>query len=210
MKWFTSTVAVLGLLALAGLGWAYSGSYNIAADEPHWALTTWALAGIRDRSVEVRSKNLEVPDLQDTGLVAMGAGHYAEMCADCHRVPGATESEIRRGLYPRPPDLTRFAPDPAEAFWVIKHGIKMSAMPAWGVTHDDAAVWAIVAFLQRLPTLDADAYAALTEASGEDHEHADHMHGDDDAAAEGEVHDGEAALEPAVPHTHSESGQPVH
>jgi len=165
------------------------------------------MTGIRDRSIEVRSRDLKVPDLQDRALIAMGAGHYAEMCADCHRAPGAAESEIRSGLYPQPPDLTRFAPDPAEAFWVIKHGIKMSAMPAWGVTHDDAAVWAIVAFLQQLPTLDADAYPALTEASGEGHEHADHMHGDDDAAAESEVRGREQALEPAVPHAHSESGQ---
>ena len=34
---------------------------------------------------------------------------------------------------------------------MIKHGIKMSAMPAWGFSHDDATIWSMVAFLQKLP-----------------------------------------------------------
>jgi hypothetical protein len=80
---------------------------------------------------------------------------------------------MRAGLYPRPPNLTRFAPDPAEAFWVIKHGIKMSGLPAWGKTHGDDKIWAMVAYLQQQPKMSVQRYKELTanavdEDMGED------------------------------------------
>jgi mono/diheme cytochrome c family protein len=85
------------------------------------------------------------------------------------------DSEMRRGLYPKPP---RFAidgvDDPAEAFWAIKHGVKMTAMPAWGPSHTDAQIWDMVAFLQRLKGMSAPEYEKrLAAAPAED----DHEHG---------------------------------
>src|SRR3546814_1099025 len=56
----------------------------------------------------------------------------AAMCTGCHLAPGMSETEMSRGLYPAPPDLTKTTVEAAEAFWVIKHGIKASGMPAWG------------------------------------------------------------------------------
>ena len=83
---------------------------------------------------------------------------------------------MRAGLYPRPPDLTEhLSASPAEEFWVIKHGIKMSAMPAWGKTHDDRSIWGIVAFLQKLPGLTPEQYRTLVGPQY-DHDHADHHH----------------------------------
>lgn len=63
------------------------------------------------------------------------------------------ESAARTGLYPQPPNLAQHRVAPGTAFWVIKHGLKMTGMPAWGETHDDASIWSIVAFLQRRPDL---------------------------------------------------------
>lgn len=60
--------------------------------------------------------------------------------------------------------------EPKAAFWVIKHGIKMSAMPAWGPTHDDATIWSMVAFLQKLPILDATQYKAIVAKAPPDEE----------------------------------------
>ena len=96
------------------------------------------------------------------------------MCVDCHLAPGARESELREGLYPQPRKLTeRGDASPAETFWVIKHGIKMSATPAWGKTHDDRTIWGIVAFLQKLPELTLDQYQALvsTNVNADQHRH---------------------------------------
>jgi hypothetical protein len=60
-------------------------------------------------------------------------------------------------------------------YWVIKHGIKTSAMPAWGRTHSDARIWAMVAFIKQLPTLNPEQYldlVAVPPSSDEPTEHA--------------------------------------
>src|SRR3546814_12958820 len=70
---------------------------------------------------------------------------YAAMCTQCHLKPGLKDSELRQGLYPLPPNLSQVRVDPKDAFWVIKHGIKMSEMPAWGMVpgHDDPTIWSM-------------------------------------------------------------------
>src|SRR5215813_1512579 len=157
----------LGLLlafaiVLAVAVFAYSGLFDVAADAPHSALVSRFIETIRDRSISVRVTAIKVPALDDSKLLAEGGQHYAAMCVDCHLAPGTKQSEIREGLYPQPPDLTEHVDaSPAEMFWVIKHGIKMSAMPAWGKTHDDRSIWGLVAFVQKLPALTPEQYQAL-------------------------------------------------
>ena len=118
--------------------------------------------------------------MDDPHLIAEGAEHYAAMCADCHLAPGVDKSDIRDGLYPTPPNLTKhIAASAAEMFWVVKHGIKMSAMPAWGKTHDDHSIWGIVAFLHKLPDLSPDQYRDLASPKAErehDQHHEHHLH----------------------------------
>lgn len=179
MKKVAWTVATLAVVSMVTLGWAYSGQYNVAADAPHWAVTTQALATIREHSIAARAADLTVPNLADPALIALGAEHYAGMCTGCHLAPGMGDNEMRQGLYPKPPNLSeRRDRSPAESFWIIKHGIKMSGMPAWGVTHDDETIWGMVAFLQQLPTMDPAAYAALAQGDGAaDHGHEAHAHG---------------------------------
>ena len=152
-----------GLLALVLLvaafvsmacAFVWFGVYDIGADAPHTRPMFALMETLRDRSIEARARGLTPPpDLQDPRRVLAGAGHYAAMCTGCHLAPGMTDSEIRPGLYPQPPNLSQESIDASEAFWVIKHGIKMSAMPAWGRTHDDATIWDMVAFVQQLPHL---------------------------------------------------------
>ena len=172
--------AALLLLVLAGIGggvFIYSGSYEIGADVPHAQLVYEALETLRDRSVEKHAADIRVPPLDDPGRIAEGAEHYAAMCTGCHLAPGMNDSEIRPGLYPQPPELaTQKDENPAEQFWVIKHGIKLTAMPAWGATHDDQAIWNMVAFLQKLPTLTPQQYAQLTANAGSEHEEHEHQH----------------------------------
>lgn len=159
-------VGTLGAVALI-----YSGAYNIAADDPHWPITYQVLKIVRDRSVEVRSAALAPPDLSIETRIRSGAGNYDSMCVDCHLAPGMEESELSLGLYPKPPSWREIGlVNPHEAFWVIKHGIKMTGMPAWGKSMDDKNVWDIVAFMQKLPQLEADAYRELV-ASSSGHSH---------------------------------------
>lgn len=161
MKRALASVTVVILTALVGVAlYIFLGVYDISADTPHWAITRRMIEALRDRSIAVRAKAkaIDVPNLADEELVLKGAGQYAAMCANCHLAPGISESEIRPGLYPRPPNLSKNAVDPRTAFWVIKHGIKMTAMPAWGLTHDDATIWSIVAFVSKLPRMSPPEY----------------------------------------------------
>lgn len=162
MKKYTGRafVAVVTLVVVAIALWFYarSGLYDIGADAHHWAVTYNILQTVRDRSIRARSKDLRPPNLNDPQLVLKGAGQYAAMCTGCHLASGRENSEVREGMYPQPPNLSKVRVDPKDAFWVIKHGIKMSGMPAWGDSHDDATIWAMVAFLQKLPRLTPQQY----------------------------------------------------
>jgi mono/diheme cytochrome c family protein len=161
----------MALLAAIGAAALLGGLFNVAADVPHSNALYWLLETARERSVSVRATGIAVPDdLADPKRIASGAGQYAEMCSHCHLAPGMKRTEISRGLYPRAPELRRGSHlTPAEAFWVVKHGIKMTGMPAWGLTHDDEILWDVVAFLRKLPDLTPDQYRSLVENAPKTH-----------------------------------------
>jgi mono/diheme cytochrome c family protein len=143
----------------------YAGLYNIAADVPHTQPVYWLLETARERSVVARAGDIVVPkDLDDANRISKGAGEYAEMCGGCHLAPGMKRTEISQGLYPRAPELRRKTDlTPAEQFWIVKHGVKMTGMPAWGISHDDELLWDVVAFVRKLPELTAEQYEALVK-----------------------------------------------
>lgn len=162
---------VLAVLA-AGLGaFVWSGVYNIGADDPHYKPTTMLLTQLRERSIDARSRNLQIPRLDDPARIRQGAANYNSMCAGCHLAPGGEATEISQGLYPAPPGLDQLAKlGPAHAFWVAKHGLKMSGMPAWGVTMYDAALWDIVAAFPAMSSMTPAQYEAMiagVEESGQ-------------------------------------------
>ncbi len=161
-----SAIAIIAVLLAVAFVW--SGIYNIGADDHHTRPVFAMLQALRENSVRVRSRNLAVPNLDDPQLILKGAGQYAAMCTGCHLAPGITESEIRPGLYPLPPILAHERVDPKAAFWVIKHGIKMSAMPAWGLSHDDPTIWSMVAFLRKLPDLTPAQYKEIVAKAPRD------------------------------------------
>lgn len=171
MRFVGALILWIIIFIVAGAIYVWSGIYNIGADVPHWPITHQVISALREHSIDRRAAEIQPPKLDDPAMVAKGAEHYAEMCTGCHLAPGMTDSEIRHGLYPKPPNLTRFAPEPAAAFWVIKHGIKMTGMPAWGPTHSDEMIWAIVAYLQKQPRMTVAEYQTLTANAAEQHAH---------------------------------------
>jgi mono/diheme cytochrome c family protein len=77
-----------------------------------------------------------------------------------------------------PPDLMEAAGEwtPAEIYWILKHGIKMSAMPSFGSTHSDADLWKLAGFVKRLPTISPQTYAAIEPEQEEGEEGHPHVH----------------------------------
>jgi cytochrome c553 len=164
MRWLAAGVlGSLGALLIAVLLIAWSGVYNVAASRGHWRIMEWALSFGMQNSVEARARFIDPPPLDDPDLVTLGAGHFHGGCAYCHGAPGVAISPIARHMLPPPPDLataTEVWKD-RELFWIVKHGIKYTGMPAWVSQQRDDEIWAVVAFLKRLPHLDAQGYRKL-------------------------------------------------
>jgi mono/diheme cytochrome c family protein len=161
--------AVFLILLIIVVLWVVSGTYNVAAVESHSDVMNWLLATARDRSVANHSQEIRPPFLQDPTLVQAGLQEYHVMCFTCHAAPGHEASEIGKGLNPEPPKLearrTQARSD-AELYWIIKNGLRMTGMPAFGPTHDEKALWSLVAFLRQLPKTDRQEYSAMVEAAG--------------------------------------------
>lgn len=162
IKAFLRTTLILVVLAVAAaIAYAWSGLYDISVGSGHNPLTHWYLETLKERSIERRAATIEVPGLTDPAMIADGARAYDDGCAGCHGRPGRPP---RDRWEPVPPALTRGQPDPAEVFWVVRNGIKMSAMPAYPAEQlDDAALWGIIAFLQTASSLTEGEYRQMVE-----------------------------------------------
>jgi mono/diheme cytochrome c family protein len=164
IKTILTVSAVLLLVALGAALFVESGFYDIGADDHHTQAVLALITQLRDRSIDARLGSIQ-PQLAPTpAMIKAGAERYAALCAGCHLAPGLPKSDVRAGLYPHPPNLAQEdMQESRRAFWVIKHGIKMSAMPAWGKTLDDEAIWDVVAFVRKMPNLTPEDYRQLAQ-----------------------------------------------
>lgn len=164
---FTAVVVlgVAGLCAAAVI--IMAGWYNVAALDPHPAPITRFLHGALRQSVKNHAQGIKVPDLGDPALAGRAAGQFDAVCAECHGAPGVPRGQSGQAMYPQAPDLSATAHEwtAAELFWVIKYGIKLSGMPAWGPTHRDDEIWAFVALIRRLPDMTPEDYRRLADAA---------------------------------------------
>ncbi|WP_309084759.1 c-type cytochrome [Chelativorans sp.] len=164
--------AAIVLLGAGLLGGAFilSGLYNVAASSNHFDITNFIIRLTLARSVETRSMGIEPPpDLSDERLARLGARHFALGCAPCHASPSTSQNPIAAKMYPAPPPLSHAAEewDAEELFWIVKHGLKFTGMPAWPALERDEEVWALVAFLERLPEMEGRDYAEFSGTGGE-------------------------------------------
>lgn len=204
----TSFVVLLTLVIIAAIVIA-SGAYNVAADDEHTAFGHWLLDTARERSIAARTDDVAIPNL-DAERIRRGAGNYDAMCVSCHLAPGVSPTELSQALYPRPPNLTKAVQvDAARTFWIIKHGLKATGMPAWGKSMEDSYVWDLVAFIQELPQMSPQQYAAEVAASG------GHSHGGGEDVADRHSEHLSADQEkptdpPASSHTHADGEAHTH
>lgn len=213
LRWAIVALIVLPLLAVLAFVWF--GALNFAGDVPHSKPVFSLIQFVRERSVKVQAAGITVPALNSKDALIRGAGNYEAMCVQCHLAPGKSETELSRGLYPSPPNLSRSAVQPAEAFWTIKHGIKASGMPAWGKSMSDADIWNLVALIKQLPSMEPKSYNELVSSST-GHAHtgapgakAEMGHSEMEAEGHTQMKQGEAPPVPATqldhPHKKGES-----
>lgn len=172
-------VATVVLAITAGLWVVATGAYNVAATESHWPITRWALSTLQHKSVAARAADLDVVIPDDPSSLQHGFEHFHEMCTECHGAPGFDRGDSGQGLNPTPPRLEEEAHEwtDAELFWITREGIRLAGMPAFGPTHSDEEIAAIVGFVRVLETMTEDEYAERVRALGQgDPADAGHTH----------------------------------
>jgi mono/diheme cytochrome c family protein len=160
-------VCLAALCIVGAAVFVCSGIYNIGADDHHSEMVFSIIKQLRNRSIAVRARRIDVPNLEDPTKIVAGADRYARLCVSCHLAPGVVKSDLIPGMYPHPPNLAQSTElDAQRLFWTLKHGIKMSAMPAWGTTLTDDEIWELVAFVRKVPRMSAESYSQLLMRRG--------------------------------------------
>lgn len=189
---------VLIIQAVALVIFIFSGTYNISTANHDNAFVNWWLSEGATRAVKHHARGITVPSLDNPALVQEGFMHYDEMCVQCHGAPGKDPDEIAKGLWPKAPDLSMSPDDwtPAQLFWITKNGIKFSAMPAWGPTHDDDKIWSMVAFIEKLSKMSPADYQKMQTNTVKSEKSEDH-HEEHENANSPEHHDEQKTGNPA-------------
>lgn len=167
-RWLLMAAVLMAAAGALGLAGAASGIIPITASGGHFAITERLLIFAKQRSVATHTLGEPSPPLGEPSAVLKGAGHFESACRPCHGAPDlARQPRVARGMLPPPPNLSERAPEwqPRELFYIVKHGIKMTGMPAWPSLVRDDEVAAMVAFLSVLPGLDADGYRRLVHGA---------------------------------------------
>jgi cytochrome c553 len=148
---------------LAALAFALAGLGDIAASQGHWPFVERFLDFGMRHAVKRHASGIEVPKLDDPNMIRLGAAHFHRGCAFCHGAPGIPVNPIAKHMLPPPPELavTMRPWQPNDLFWIVKNGFKYTGMPGWVAIEREDEIWAVVAFLTRIQTLDAEAYRDL-------------------------------------------------
>ncbi len=166
-QWLGPLLVAGGSAALVGVGLIVSGLIDLTATTPHPQGWARFLHYVFRRSTAHHAAGIAVPtDLDQPIRVAAGAIYYGQACAHCHGAPGLGQNPVALSMTPRPQYLpheaSRFSP--AQLFWIVRHGVKYSAMPGWPAEGRDDEVWHLVAYLRAQPRLSADQFRAMALA----------------------------------------------
>jgi len=125
------------------------------ADGTHSSLEVRIMSAARRASVARHATAEKNPlPLNEENLKA-GLTTYRQMCARCHATPGSEPSVYGQAFYPTAPQLSaemaRYTD--AQLFWITKHGIRNTGMPAWGSMLSDDEMWQVVSVIKNLQNL---------------------------------------------------------
>ena len=160
-RWhFLSGIVAIPAAALLA---AWIGFFNVGASSGHWKITDWFLHFAMRSAVRTYALAVEPPPPFTEAMLQPAAGHFAQGCAMCHGAPGEERSPAVLQMLPQPPDLARVVEEwtDEQLFRIVKHGVRFTGMPAWPSQARDDEVWWMVAFLRRLPGMDAGTYGSL-------------------------------------------------
>jgi mono/diheme cytochrome c family protein len=148
---FTIALALGATYVAVSLGVLPSG-----ADVRPWRLERWAANTSLHATIARETKGLADP-LQPTDDNLIDGVHlYGQNCAICHGAADAAPSNSAKGFYIGSPQLAKDGVEDdaeSETYWKIEHGIRFTAMPAFGKTLSDDDAWKLAMFLKRMDKL---------------------------------------------------------
>jgi thiosulfate dehydrogenase len=166
MRGFIFGVLASIVVGLAG-GWIalHSGLIPANADAKPGGLELWAAGTSLNATIAREAPRTANPVALTDANLAEGAKLFGRHCAICHGTAagGASASPVAKGEYPAPPQLGgEGVEDDAEGvtYWKIKHGIRLTGMPAWKDTLNDQQIWTLALFLKHMNKLPPSAQAA--------------------------------------------------
>ena len=126
------------------------GVLPVQADVAPSTLEATLLGSALHASVVRHASNGGSPIPASEENVMAGAKLYRQMCARCHGLSEESDNAYGRSFYPPAPRLAlgRSPYTDAEMFWIIKHGIRNTAMLAWGNLLSDEEIWQVVTMLR--------------------------------------------------------------
>jgi mono/diheme cytochrome c family protein len=149
---------VAALTVFAGLAalFVVSGSFDVAATRTPGRLEETVATFALDRSIARHAPAAHNPLSDSLSASRAGLATFRRSCVACHGAPGVDPTDFGASLNPPAPGLTlprvRKRPD-GELFWIVRNGIRMTGMPAFGPTHSDREIWEIVTLVRHLPDL---------------------------------------------------------
>jgi mono/diheme cytochrome c family protein len=161
-----AAVAGAGALAVAAL---VGGAYDISATDQHWPPTYRAIDVASRQAVKLRARSIDTPPLDDPARAERGLALFRDHCVQCHGAPGVAPEPFALGMAPAAANLVHTARTwtPAEIYWTVRNGFKMTGMPAWRFRMSEEELWDVVAFIATLPTLSPQEYRRRARAAGE-------------------------------------------
>jgi mono/diheme cytochrome c family protein len=159
----------LGIIgAIAAAVFFFGGYYSVSAIQADPSIVAWSLTNVRNASINRHATDQPPMSLDDPAVIRAGAVAFDHRgCTQCHGAPGVDWAKFSEGLRPDPPDLKDVAKDTTapQIFWVVKNGINMTGMPSFGRAGvEDKEIWAIAAFVKKLPTISDGDYQQWIEA----------------------------------------------
>jgi mono/diheme cytochrome c family protein len=137
-----------------------SGAFNVAASHPHSRLVEWITHETMINSVRRRAAETELPRTVSPGHAIRGFCQYETHCVACHGAAAVAREQWTNGLNPQPPYLLDASQkwSSRELYWIVRNGIKMTAMPAWRESMTDEQMHDVVAFVATMSKLPPQTY----------------------------------------------------
>jgi mono/diheme cytochrome c family protein len=161
MKIPKTALWILFAAVIAGLAYgAVLLRHGISARKDPSQTETRVARALRHMAIPKLDREEENPwkDVATADVMKDAREHFADHCAQCHANDGSGNTEMGKNLYPRAPDMrlpaTQNLSD-GELYYIIRNGVPLTGMPAWGEPHldQDDESWQLVLFIRDLSHL---------------------------------------------------------